>query len=80
MTQVFELENHILLYTENLEPAEHCHMAAHIIISLKDKVKVVADGEEYLCRGIMIPLGVSHKIETYDNPLLVFLYESKEGV
>ena len=28
MTQIYELQNHILIHTENLEPAEHCHMAA----------------------------------------------------
>ena len=76
MTQIYELQNHILIHTENLEPAEHCHMAAHVIISLKDKMKVAADGNEHWCRGIMIPSGILHKIETYGNPVLVFLYAS----
>ena len=80
MTQIYEFQNHILIHTENLEPAEHRHMAAHVIVSLKDKMKVVADGDEYRCRGIMIPSGVVHRIETCGNPVLVFLYDSTTNV
>lgn len=80
MIHIYELQNHILIYTEKLEPSEHCHMAAHIIISAKDKMRVVEDGNEHLCRGIMIPSGVSHKIETYGSPVLVFLYANTTNV
>lgn len=80
MTQIYELENHILIDTDNLEPAEHCHRAAHVIISRKDIIKVRADGNEHWCRGIMIPSGVSHRIETYGNPVLVFLYANTTNV
>lgn len=80
MTRIYELQNHILIYTENLEPTEHSHMAAHVIISVKGKIKVVAEGKEYWCRGILIPSGVLHKIETFNNPVLVFLYDSTTNV
>ena len=80
MTQIYELQNHILIHTENWEPAEHCHMAAHVIVSVKDKMKVTIDGSEHWCQGIMIPSGVLHKIETYGNPVLVFLYDSTTNV
>lgn len=80
MTRIYELQNHILIHTSDLNPAEHCHMAAHIMISLKGLMKVSADVEEYCCHGIMIPSGVAHKVETFDNPVLVFLYASSTNV
>ena len=80
MTQIYELQNHILIHTENLEPAEHCHMAAHVIVSVKDKMKVTIAGSEHWCRGTMIPSGVLHKIETHGSPVLVFLYDSTTNV
>ena len=76
MTRIYELQNHILIHTESLEPEEHCHMAAHVIISIKGAMRVMANDQEYLCRGIMIPSGVSHKIDTHENPVLVFLYDN----
>lgn len=76
MTKIFELQNHILIYTGYMDPAEHRHMAAHIIISTGDYMKATVDNKEYLCKGICIPSGVSHNIDTCGNPALVFLYDS----
>lgn len=80
MMRIYELQKNLLIYSEILEPAEHSHMAAHVIISLKDKIKVVADGNTYCCKGIMIPSGVLHRIETYGNPVLTFLYDSTTNI
>ena len=80
MTKIFELQNHILIYTGYMDPAEHRHMAAHIIISMGDYMKAVVDNKEYLCKGIRIPSGTSHRIDTCGNPVLVFLYDSTTNV
>ena len=75
MTKLYEANNHILIRTESLQPAEHSHMAAHIIISTDDSMKVQCAGAEYLCNGILIPSGVSHTVDTFGNSVLVFLYD-----
>ena len=80
MTKIFELQNHILIYTSCMDPAEHRHMAAHIIISMGNQMKVMVNNKEYLCKGICIPSGDSHKIDTCGNPVLVFLYDSTTNV
>ena len=80
MTKIFELQNHILIDTDCMNPAEHRHMAAHIIISKGNHMNVMVDHKEYLCKGICIPSGDSHKIDTCGNPVLVFLYDNTTNV
>lgn len=75
MTKLYEANNHILIRTESLQPAEHSHMAAHIIISTDDSMKVQCAGAEYLCNGILIPSGIAHAVDTQGNTVLVFLYD-----
>ena len=75
MTRLYNAKNHILIRTETLQPAQHSHMAAHIIISTEGRIKVQCAGAEYLCNGILIPSGVSHTVETFGNSVLVFLYD-----
>ena len=75
MTKLYEVNNHILIRTESLRPAEHSHMAAHIIISMVGSMKVQCAGAEYLCRGILVPSGISHAVDTQGNAVLVFLYD-----
>ena len=80
MTKLYEAGNHILISAVYTDPAEHRHMAAHIILSMKGEITVTAEGEEMMCRGVMIPSGVSHRVETKGNPVLVFLYDSATSV
>ena len=75
MTKLYEASNHILIHTGSLQPAAHSHMAAHIILSLGGRMKARCAGGEYLCRGILLPSGASHMIDTCGNPVLVFLYD-----
>ena len=75
MTKLYEANNHILICTETLQPAEHSHMAAHIIISIDGSMKVQCAGAEYLCHGILVPSGISHAVDTQGNAVLVFLYD-----
>lgn len=80
MTKLYEANNHILLHTQSLQPAEHSHMAAHIIISMNGIMKLQCAGAEYLCRGLLIPSGISHAVDTLGNPVLVFLYDCTTDV
>ena len=80
MTKIYEAKNHLLIRTGYENPAEHCHMAAHMIISMKGSVKVQAGNETWQCHGVLIPSGVSHVIDTDGNPVLVFLYDSTTSV
>ena len=80
MTRIYESHSHILIRTGHQDPAEHCHMAAHIIISLTQNMTAVCSGQQFSCRGILIPPGVSHCIHTHDHPVLVFLYASTTRV
>ena len=75
MTKLYEANNHILLRTQSLQPAQHSHMATHIIISMGGRMKVQCAGAEYLCQGILLPSGISHAVDTQGNPVLVFLYD-----
>lgn len=47
MTKLYDLQNHILIHTGCMDPAEHRHMAAHTIISTGDYMKTVVDNKEY---------------------------------
>ena len=80
MTKLYEANNHILIHTGSLQPAEHSHMAAHIILSVDGGMKVQCAGAEYLCNGILLPSGVSHAVDTCGNPVLVFLYDCTTDV
>ena len=75
MTKLYEANNHILIQTETFQPAEHSHMAAHIILSMDGSMKAQCAGAEYLCHGILVPSGISHAVDTQGNAVLVFLYD-----
>lgn len=80
MTKLFDATNHLLIYSSDIVPEQHKHMAAHIIISLENQIKVETDRDELLCYGVMIPSGIPHKIYTYNSPVLVFLYDNTTAV
>ena len=80
MTKIYEARDHILIHTGYDDPIEHHHMAAHIIVSLGTDLKVISDQKTYVCRGIRIPSGVSHRIDTKGNSVLVFLYDCTTDV
>lgn len=80
MTKMYEARNHILIHTKYMEPIEHCHMAAHIMLAIDGDMKFYADGSEQVCRGMLIPSGVSHKADVNGKSVLVFLYDSTTNV
>lgn len=76
MTKLYEAHQHILIHTGYADPAPHRHMAAHIILSLEDTITV----NQLSCRGVMIPSGLPHQVDTNGSPVLVFLYDSTSCV
>ena len=80
MSKLYEAKNHILIRPDYGDPAPHRHMAAHIIVSLNGNICVEAEGTPFLCPGVVLPSGVLHKIDTRDNPVLVFLFDGTTAV
>ena len=44
MTKLYEATNHILIHTGYADPAEHSHMAAHIIVSSAEYMTATVNG------------------------------------
>ena len=58
----------------------HSHSAAHIMISLDDKIEIVTESDKKLCRGVVLPSGIAHTANTGKNKVLVFLFDNTTGV
>ena len=80
MTKIYECNNHILIHTGYENPSKHSHMAAHIIISLSNKMDIVIENKKLNSRGIIIPSGISHTIDTKGSDALVFLYDCSSEI
>ena len=80
VTKMYEFNNQILIRTDYADPAEHRHIAAHLIISLGRNMTVLANGNAFDCRGIIIPPNTVHKVDTQNSPVLVFLFDSTTSV
>ena len=80
MSKLYEAHNHILLQADYQNPQEHRHMAAHILVSPDADMQVTACNQTVFCRGVLIPSGFPHKIHTFGNPILVFLFDSTTTV
>ena len=80
MMKLYEADNHILIHAGDMEPSEHRHMAAHIMVSLHGTMRVTADGVETCCRGVMIPSGISHVVDACGGAVLAFLYDAATAV
>jgi len=76
MTTLYAFQHHILIDAGYNDPAEHRHLAAHVIISKGGTLQVSSAGTEIACCGILIPPGVPHRIDTGAAPALVFLFDS----
>lgn len=80
MTRMYELNNHIMICTDYADPAEHRHMAAHLIISPGRNMTVSVSGNTFNCQGIFIPPNMAHKVDTCNSPVIVFLFDSTTSV
>ena len=73
---MYEAGNHLLVCAEYSDPELHKHNAAHIMISLNDKIDIMTRSERKKCRGIVIPSGVAHTANTDKNKVLIFLFDN----
>ena len=80
MTKLYEAKDHLLILAGYGDPAEHRHMAAHIMISTGGTMDIISTDGLIRCQGVMIPSGISHRVQTNGSPVLVFLYDSTTGI
>lgn len=50
------------------------------MISLEDKIDIIAENEKKRCRGIVLPSGITHTANTHKNKVLVFLFDNTTNV
>ncbi|MBO7253593.1 MAG: hypothetical protein J6V25_13320, partial [Oscillospiraceae bacterium] len=77
MTRIYETQNYLMIHAAYRAPSCHSHQAAHILLGLEGTIAVTLNGEKQLCRGILIPPGISHTVDTAGKPVLVFLFDSR---
>ena len=80
MTRLYEAADHVLIHTGYSDPAAHRHMAAHIIISFAQPMRVTSGDTDARARGVMIPSGAIHRIDTHGDTALVFLFDCTTAV
>ena len=80
MTRIYEAQDHLLIHAGYGDPAEHRHRAAQMVFSFSGLMRVRLKNEIQICRGILIPSGVTHAINTGDQPALILLYDCSTGV
>ena len=70
----------MLICAEYSDPELHRHSAAHIMISLDDKIEIVTENKKILCRRVLIPSKMIHTANTNGNRVLVFLFDNTTSV
>lgn len=49
------------------------YQAAHIILAKDGEITCIVEGEQYQCKGILIPSNVKHTIDSKNTPVVIFL-------
>ena len=81
MTTICAMTDHIFLDAQYKQPAQHQHLAKHIIISLADDLTVTLDkARKGPCKGAMIDSNVPHTVTSKDERMLVFLIDETSGL
>lgn len=75
MTEIYLAENHLLLKTGYGNPQMHSHSACHVLVGLHRNMCVITEQESVTCRGAILPSGMVHTVESFGEPLLVFLFD-----
>ena len=75
MTEIYLAENHLLLKTGYGNPEIHSHSACHVLVGLQGDMRVLTEKETVMCRGAILPSGMVHTVESFGEPLLVFLFD-----
>ena len=80
MTKIYEGKHYILIRTGYSDPEVHRHMAAHVIVALDGEMKVTSGNDTMFCRGVMIPAGVYHRVDTRGKAALIFLFDCTSNI
>lgn len=75
MTEIYLAKTHLLIKSGYGNPEMHSHSSSHIIIGLEGDMKVSVNGESVVCGGAFLPSGVSHTVDGFGRPLLVFMFD-----
>ena len=75
MTEIYLAENHLLLKTGYGNPDMHSHSACHVLVGLQGDMRVITEKETVMCRGAILPSRMVHTVESFGEPLLVFLFD-----
>ncbi|MBD5506639.1 MAG: helix-turn-helix transcriptional regulator [Lachnospiraceae bacterium] len=75
MTEIYLAENHLLLKTGYGNPEMHSHSACHVLVGLQGDMRVITEKETVMCRGAILPSGMVHTVESFGEPLLVFMFD-----
>lgn len=75
MTEIYLAKTHLLIRSGYGDPQMHSHSACHIITGLHGDIRVCAGGESVMCSGAFVPSGVSHTVDGFGSPLLVFMFD-----
>lgn len=76
MTRLYESRSHMLICAGYADPGAHCHKAAHMILSPNQNMTVSSGSLTVSCRGVLIPSGLIHSVDTHEDRALVFLFDS----
>ena len=79
MTKIFEGSHYILIQAGYSDPAEHRHMAAHIIVAMDGDLTLYSGSRTISGQGVVIPSGINHRVDTHGNSALVFLFDCMSG-
>lgn len=80
MTEIYLGKNHLLLEAGYGNPEMHSHSACHVLVGLHGDMRVVTDKEDIKCRGILLPSGTVHTVDSFGKTLLVFLFDVTSSV
>lgn len=75
MTEIYLAKTHLLLKAGYGNPEMHSHSASHVMIGLEGDIKVSVNGESVVCSGAFLPSGISHTVDGFGRPLLVFMFD-----
>ncbi|MCM1498889.1 MAG: AraC family transcriptional regulator [Clostridium sp.] len=75
MTEIYLTKNHLLLEAGYGNPDMHSHSACHVLVGLHGDVRIMTKREDVVCPGALLPSGAAHTVDSFGEPLLVFLFD-----
>lgn len=74
MSEIFQFDDHVMILADYKDPAEHKHLASHLIFSLSGEMEWKIGTEKVACQGIVIGPSVSHIGYTGSGDCLIFMF------